>query len=198
MSNQAKEITEELRNAAIDEINAARTAAGLDPIEYADVRNIGNNGYGLGQEFHLTGVVSVQTIEVNGKKAVYPALETEEGIWLSLARLMGLTSLKGYLTEGSVENWAREKRNSEPVVTTIAAEVSEDFDFDATWKPQSRDLYTEYAILKNKPEIIRDKTATYKGIVVHQLTAKKDSKDAENGWKKGDKRAMTAQMWTIE
>ena len=65
------------------------------------VRNVGNNGYVIGQQFELDGSFGVEEIK-NGDKTTgaYFACGTRQGVKLSLASLMGLTSLRGYMLSG--------------------------------------------------------------------------------------------------
>lgn len=196
-----KEINESVKKEFLNSLNAARTAAGLAIIADNEKRNIGNNGYTLGQSFIATGKIEPVTVDINGRKSVYIGVECENGVMLSLQRLMNISSLKGYSTTEMAINQTREKlsENSPVTETEVKPEVIENFDFADVWQPETRDLYDEAAYLVEHPEVLKGKKITYLGTVVRQLVAKKDSnRDNFELYLKGDKRAMSAPLFSIE
>lgn len=156
---------------------------------------IGNNGYTLGQQFHSTGMKVIDT-EINGKKSVYVAVTTEEGVDLSVKSLMGLSSLSGYELSGSFESESREA--GKKVVTQIKAEVVDNFDFEQVFQPSCRQLL-DFIAEADEQSLFDGKTITYLGKVVRPYEAKKDSPATSfEVYKKGDKRAMAVKLWSIE
>ena len=192
-----KEIDLDVKKSLLDELNNAYTEVGSDhdKVEMDTKRNVGNNGYTLGQTFTLTGKLKVVTSKE--LKSAYLALETEEGLDLSLQRVMGISSMKGYSTTEAAINVVRPTKTANPIEETVTPEVANDFKFEDCWQPETRDLYDMAAIIRANAADYKGRIAEYKGVVVRQIEAKKDSKQATNGWKKGDKRAMTAQMWVL-
>lgn len=155
---------------------------------------VGNNGYTLGQQFHSTGMKLVET-EINGKKSVYVAVTTEEGIDLSIKSLMGVSSLSGYETAGEFESESREA--GKKVVTKIKAEVVDNFDFEQCFQPSCRQLL-DFIAEAEENSFFEGKIITYLGKVVRPYEAKKDSPATSfEVYKKGDKRAMTVKLWSV-
>lgn len=195
-----RSIDSNVKKSLIDAQNAARQAAGLELLEENATRAVGNNGMAIGQEIELTGVINpaVPVKNAEGKViAVYIGLETADGNYLSLQSLMGLSSLRGYSTTDSAINETRAKASkSSPVKSeTIKPEVIDDFDFDKMWKPECRDLYDMAALIKAEPALVKGNWQ-YCGVVVRQITAKKDaSAKSFEKYCAEDKRAMTAKMW---
>lgn len=195
-----KEVDANVKQSMLDELNNAYTEVGSDhdKVEMDTKRSVGNNGYTIDQTFTLTGKIKVEkSAEL---KSAWYALETEEGTNLSLQSLMGISSMKNYLTDKAVKNVTRPTKNcqdKDAKSEDVYPEVSKSFVFESCWKPETRDLYDMAAIIRANPEEYKGRIATYRGIVVRQIYAKKDSKQASNGWKKGDPRAMTAQMWEL-
>lgn len=156
---------------------------------------VGNNGYTLGQQFHSTGMKLVEA-EINGKKSVYVAVTTEEGIDLSIKSLMGVSSLSGYETTGEFESESREA--GKKVVTKIKAEVVDNFDFEQCFQPSCRQLL-DFIAEAEENSFFEGKTITYLGKVVRPYEAKKDSPATSfEAYKKGDKRAMAVKLWSVE
>lgn len=156
---------------------------------------VGNNGYTLGQQFHSTGMKLVE-MEINGKKTVYVAVTTKEGIDLSIKSLMGVSSLSGYETTGEFESESREA--GKKVVTKIKAEVVDDFDFEQCFQPSCRQLLDFIAEVEENA-FFEGKTITYLGKVVRPYEARLDSPSTSfETYKKGDKRAMAVKLWSVE
>lgn len=191
-----KEIDKNLKNELINELNTAYQNVGSDQAVTTDTKRIvGNNGYTLNQEFTLTGKLEV--VESRELTTAYLGLETEEGAYLSLQRMMGISSMKGYSATEKAINTTRETRSSEPIEEEVFPEISTEFLFEKCWRPESRDLYDMATLIRQDPEKYKGKKLTYWGTLVRQIRAKKDSKQSNNGWKQGDLRAMIAQMWKM-
>lgn len=192
-----EKINAQIKSDLMKEINAARTAAGLEVIAEDAKRSVGTNGYTLGQSWTLKGTVSITTTEINGNKSVYIGLDTVEGQTLSLQRLMGISSLKGYKTEGTFENHYLD--GSKDKFDEITAEVIDGFDFADAWQPEERDLYDMAAIIKAHPQEYANKKVTYLGIVVRPFKARTDS-SANNfqKYKAGTQRAMSAPLFSLK
>ena len=189
-----------VKQQVMDAYNAGREQAGMDRVDDNATRSVGNNGMALGQEVVLTGVLNpaVPVKNAEGKTtAVFIGLETEDGGYLSLQSVMGLSSLRGYSTTEPAINESRAKASkSSPVKSeTIKPEVIEDFDFDKMWKPETRDLYDMAALIMADKTIVQGRWQ-YCGVVVRQIEAKKNSSEkAFEHYCAEDKRAMTAKMW---
>lgn len=196
-----KEINEEIKKECMNTLNAALKAAGKEEIteEQAAAKNVGNNGYSLGQQFHTTGKVGPVTTTINGTKSVYIGVETKEGIHLSLQKLMNISSMRGFSTTEKAINETRKSKNAQEVeAKEVTPEIIEEFDFAEVFQPETRNLYDFYAYcVENK--VFLNKTITYLGTVVRQLEAKKDSPAGNfELYKKGDKRAMSAPLFKVE
>lgn len=196
MRSVDNKVKEQLMNA----YNEGRKQAGMEAVDANATRTVGNNGMAIGQEVELTGVLNpaVPVKNAEGKTtAVFIGLEAIDGSFHSLQSIMGISSLRGYSTTEPAINESRAKASKQsPVkVETIKPEVTDDFDFDQMWKPETRDLYDMAALIMADPSIVKGKWQ-YCGIVVRQITAKKDaSASAFEKYCAEDKRAMTAKMW---
>lgn len=196
MRSVDNKVKEQLMNA----YNEGRKQAGMEAVDANATRTVGNNGMAVGQEIELTGVLNpaVPVKNAEGKTtAVFIGLETADGSFLSLQSMMGLSSMRGYSTTESAINESRAKASKQSPVKaeTVKPEVTDDFDFDQMWKPETRDLYDMAALIMADPSIVKGRWQ-YCGIVVRQITAKKDaSASAFEKYCADDKRAMTAKMW---
>ena len=156
---------------------------------------IGNNGYVIGQQFELTGIVdTVPVTDADGKPTeVYTGIETTTGQWLSLKSLMGLSSLRGYVLDGTMTDTQKNEHFAK-----VADDVTEQF---IGWPDcPTRDLYDLTARIEAGEVNMKGKTVTYKGQVYRPFTAKKGGqKDFLSGLviKKGDQRAQDAKLWEI-
>lgn len=159
-------------------------------------RTVGNNGYVLGQEFTLTGDIAVKENEINGTKQTYLVLPTEEGVELSLMSLMGVSSLKGYDLENEVT--IEYKVKNEKKSRTVKSDLIADFDFEQVWKPASR-VFLELADMIHSGDIdLKGKTATYLGVAVKPITAKKKGESNGEKFEESYSRAIETRLWSIE
>lgn len=181
-------------------LNAYKEAKGT---EYDTTKKAGNNGYSLGQQFVLTGAVKTAKVtQPDGTvSAVYIALETKEGVDLSLQSIMGLSSMRGYEKSGSYPNEFHLKSDKDKVLADqVAAEVVDGFDFEDTYKPVTREIL-KFAAFAKENEIFKGKTATFLGTVVRPYVSKKettDISDSKKVIKPGYKRAQTAKLWSVK
>lgn len=195
-----RSVDNNVKKQLIDAYNAGRTQAGMEVVEADATRIVGNNGMAVGQEIELTGTLNpaVPVKNAEGKTtAVFIGLETTEGNFLSLQSMMGISSMRGYSeTEPAVNETRVKATKQSPVKSeTIKPEVTEDFDFDQMWKPETRDLYDMAALIMADPSIVQGKWQ-YCGVLVRQITAKKDATARSfEKYCEGDKRAMSAKMW---
>lgn len=164
-------------------------------VDLEKAKIIGNNGYVLGQQFELTGVVdTVPVTDADGKPTeVYIGLETTTGQWLSLKALMGLSSLRDYVLDGTMTDAQKNEHFAK-----VADDVTEQF---IGWPDcPTRDLYDLTARIEAGEVNMKGKTVTYKGQVYRPFLAKKGGqKDFLSGLviKKGDQRAQDAKLWEI-
>ena len=150
------------------------------------VRNVGNNGYVIGQQFELDGTFGVEEIK-NGNKTTgcYFACGTKQGVKLSLASLMGLSSLNGYKLEGEDtaylepigENGPTDKQKADSIKYT--AKVADDVDdtFIGWEDCPTRDIYDLVVRIENEQVKLEGMTVEYKGQVIRGWDAKKGGDD---------------------
>lgn len=193
--DKTKDFTKE---SIVNDVNEARKALGLSELTKAQIqRTTGQNGIAVGQTVKFTGNVNLAVpVEVNDKiTGSFIGVELDNGLHISLNRLMGISSMQGYATEGTFENVHRE--GSKIVTNEVKAEVIEDFSFDDVFQPSSRNLF-EFAAHVKSTNFFAGKQATLIGKVVREFPAKNDSPAGSfESYKKGDKRAMTATLWRV-
>ena len=153
------------------------------------VRNVGNNGYVIGQQFELDGSFGVEEIK-NGDKVTgaYFACGTRQGVKLSLASLMGLTSLRGYKLSGEDTSYCA-KINGEPTEAQLkdsvkyTAQVADDVDetFVGWADCPTRDIYDLVVRIENEQVQLDGITVEYKGQVIRGWDAKKKGDDIVTG-----------------
>ena len=155
------------------------------------VRNVGNNGYVIGQQFELDGTFGVEEIK-NGDKVTgaYFACGTRQGVKLSLASLMGLTSLRGYKLSGEDTSYCA-KINGEPTEAQLkdsvkyTAQVADDVDetFVGWADCPTRDIYDLVVRIENEQFKLEGISVEYKGQVIRGWEAKKTGDDIVVGKK---------------
>ena len=155
------------------------------------VRNVGNNGYVIGQQFELDGSFGVEEIK-NGDKTTgaYFACGTRQGVKLSLASLMGLTSLRGYKLSGEDTSYCA-KITGEPTEAQLkdsvkyTAQVADDVDetFVGWADCPTRDIYDLVVRIENEQFSLNGITVEYKGQVIRGWEAKKGGDDIVVGKK---------------
>ena len=155
------------------------------------VRNVGNNGYVIGQQFELDGSFGVEEIK-NGDKTTgaYFACGTRQGVKLSLASLMGLTSLRGYMLSGEDTSYCA-KINGEPTEAQLkdsvkyTAKVADDVDetFVGWADCPTRDIYDLVVRIENEQFNLDGIAVEYKGQVIRGWEAKKTGDDIVVGKK---------------
>lgn len=181
-------------------LNETRELFGDDRAKKLSERTVGNNGYNLGQQFTLTGKIENQkTKDGDGNvTAIYPALETAEGTWLSIGGLMGVSSLKGYLKDGEQGKHEWLDEDGEKQVKTLQNELVANFDFGKVFNPPTRHLLTFVNMLAKGEYQIAGKKITYLGQVHRQFTAKKDGESFGESWEKGFSRCASVRLWAIK
>lgn len=155
------------------------------------VRNVGNNGYVIGQQFELDGSFGVEEIK-NGDKVTgaYFACGTRQGVKLSLASLMGLTSLRGYTLSGEDTSFLA-KITGEPTEAQLkdsvkyTAKVADDVDetFVGWADCPTRDIYDLVVRIENEQFSLNGITVEYKGQAIRGWDAKKGGDDIVVGKK---------------
>ena len=155
------------------------------------VRNVGNNGYVIGQQFELDGTFGVEEIK-NGDKVTgaYFACGTRQGVKLSLASLMGLTSLRGYTLSGEDTSYLA-KITGEPTEAQLkdsvkyTAKVADDVDetFVGWADCPTRDIYDLVVRIENEQFSLDGITVEYKGQAIRGWDAKKGGDDIVVGKK---------------
>lgn len=198
--NVEKRATQENCDLVNELLNETRELFGDDRAKKLSERTVGNNGYNLGQTFTFTGKIENQkTKDANGNvTAIYPALETAEGVWLSVGSLMGISSLKGYLRDGEQGKHEWLDEDGEKQEKILQNEVVQNFDFGKVFNPPTRHLLTFVNMLAKGEYPIAGKKATYLGQVHRQFTAKKDGEAFNESWEKGFTRCASVRLWAIK
>jgi hypothetical protein len=155
-----------------------------------NVRNVGNNGYVIGQQFELDGTFDVEEIK-NGNKTTgaFFACGTKQGVKLSLASLMGLSSLNGYVLKGEDvaylepigEDGPTDKQKADSVKFTakVADDVDETF---IGWEDcPTRDIYDLVVRIENEDVKLEGIPVEFKGTVIRGWDAKKKGEDITTG-----------------
>lgn len=190
----AKEVTKEAIEKKRAEVVAnLASARGVEVAELKD-KYIGNNGFAAGQEVEFTGVVDI--IKSEGITPYYGAFLTN-GSNVSVQSLMGISSLKGYKTEGEHENTikASNRENNRPAVTEkVTAYVCDDFAFSEVTQPHTRELY-EFVAWLQETEYLKGRKGRFLGQVVRPFPAKKAGKMGDQSWNKDDQRCQVAKLW---
>lgn len=164
--------------------------------EYKEKR-IGTNGYTVGQEFILTGEVKFKTEEFNGKASIYWYLPADQGrTELSLATLMGVSSLKGY-TNGVIVEYLDEEEQKATRNVSSDIDVTK-FDFKQVWQPQTRNLLELVDYIMNNPEYLKGKKVKFLGTATKPFRAKETKTDL-NGEKfaQGYTRCIETKLWSV-
>ena len=198
-----KESSEKLKKYA--QIRKNADGAWVDDTK--NVRNVGNNGYTIGQTFELDGTLEVEEIK-NGTETTgaFFACGTKQGVKLSLASLMGLSSLNGYTLEGEdtaymepFEGEPNDKQKKESV--TYKAHVAEDVnDRFIGWEEcPTRDIYDLVVRIENEQVRLAGIQVEYKGQVIRGWDAKKAGKDLNSNkqYKAGAHRVTRQHLFKV-
>lgn len=168
------------------------------PIDVTKERIVGRNGYFLGQQFHLTGEIYPALVkDADGKETgVYLALKTKENVDLSLAALMGVTSLRGYILEGTIKD-SKDTEFTAEVTDKVKTQAAKNNAFNG-WNIPTRDLYKMAAMISDDASLVKDKVATFEGIALRTIKRRQDTTDF-NGveWKVGDTSVITQRLWSV-
>ena len=186
-----------LENESIQKFMAAYKSCHTDEqVKNLEERTVGNNGYAVGQKFTLTGEADWKENTINGVKQVYWVLLTNEGAELSLQSLMGISSLKNYVLEGTVEVDYLDGKNVK--TRTVAAEVMDGVTVDDLWMPKSRHFLTEVQNILEGVENLKNRTVTFLGTAVRPIVAKKAGEQNGEKYAAGARRAIETRLWSVE
>ena len=175
------------------------------PVNVNQAHIVGRNGYYLGQQFHATGEVYPAPINDNDGKqvGVYLALKTTEGQDISLAAVMGVTSLRGYTLEGTLKEQragADEKDLNEftaEVTDKVKTQAAKNNQFNG-WDIPTRDLYKLAAMIEADANLIKGKTITFEGIALRPIRRRKKDTDFNNiEWNAGDVSIIPQRLWSV-
>jgi hypothetical protein len=143
-------------------------------------------------------------VDADGKKTgVFLALKTKEGTDLSLAALMGVTSLRGYTLDGTLKE---ERKGAAPEdLNEFTAEVSDAVKAQAAknnqfngWAIPTRDLYKLAAMIEANPELVANKVAKFEGIALRAIKRRQDTTDFNNvDWHGGDTSIISQRLWSV-
>lgn len=158
-------------------------------------RNVGNNGYTLGQQFTFTGEIKVKENTINGVKQTYIVLPTEEGTELSLMAIMGVSSLKGYDLENAVT--IEYKNGTRKDSRTTKSDLIEGFEFGQVWQPKTRNFLELAGMIAEGAIQLKGVVATYLGVAVKPITAKKAGESNGEKFDKDYKRAIETRLWSL-
>lgn len=159
-------------------------------------RVVGNNGFVLGQTFTLTGEIKTASREINGTTQVYIILPTKEGTELSLMSLMGVSSLKGYIANGSAVA-VEFDANGEKKTREVKSELVQNFNFDYVWKPASRNLLELAGMIAEGDVVLANKKVTFLGTAVKPFNAKSSGEQNGESYSEGYTRAIETKLWKI-
>lgn len=164
-------------------------------IDVNAVRNVGNNGYNLGQQFTLTGAIEVVDIlDPNDNKTVtgcYLGLPTVEGPKLSLAALMGVSTLRGYILDGTI----KDSHDAEFTAETTADAKKPNF---KCWDLKDRNIYALAKKIREDSAWLQNKKVTFHGIALRTITRRQDTTDFNNvDWKAGEKSVIQQRLWSV-
>lgn len=166
-------------------------------------RTIGNNGYNLGQQFTLTGAIEIVEIKNDPNDAkkvtgVYLGLPTEEGPKLSLAALMGVSTLRGYILEGSVTEQRAGAAENE--LRTFTAETTADAKKPTfrCWNLKDRNIYALAKQIRENPDMLKAKKVTFHGVALRTIVRRSDTEDF-NGvqWHANDVSVIQQRLWSV-
>ena len=175
------------------------------PVNVLQEHIVGRNGYYLGQQFHATGVVYPAPIknDKGEQTGVYLALTTTEGVDISLAAVMGVTSLRGYTLEGTLKEYRAgvdEKDLNEftaEVTDKVKTQAAKNNQFNG-WDIPTRDLYKLAAMIEADANLIKGKTITFEGIALRPIRRRKTDTDFNNiEWKAGDLSIIPQRLWSV-
>ena len=199
-------------NNTINEINKFRTENNSKRgilTEREINSNVGSNGQALGDEITFTGEIDLSVPFKNDKGEVistYIGAKTTTGIWFSVRRMMGISSMKGYFTEGEFPHETGKRKfkakNSEELDASYAcamvkAEVVDDFDFSDVYQPEDRNLY-RFATMLKATNALKDVTIKYLGSVVKPYKAKSPNPPtAFEFWFEDAQRVMETPLYAI-
>ena len=160
-------------------------------------RRVGCNGYTLGQKFILTGEIKTKISEIDGVKYVYIVLSTKEGIDLSLASLMGVSSLKGYVLDNDVEIQFLGDDNM-IMTRKVQSYLIKDFDFAQVWQPPTRNYLDLAAKIAEGDLNLVNAKVTYLGIAVKPFKTKKRGMHSGEEFDVGFQRVIETHLWSLE
>lgn len=160
-------------------------------------RMVGCNGYALGQKFILTGEIRTKISEIDGVKYVYIVLSTKEGVDLSLASLMGVSSLKGYVLDNDVEIQFLSENNS-IATRKERSYLIKDFDFAQVWQPPTRNYLDLATMIAEGDLSLINAKVTYLGVVVKPFKAKKRGVSRGEEFDIGFQRVIENHLWSLE
>jgi hypothetical protein len=171
--------------------------------------SVGSNGQALGDEITFTGEIDLAVPFKNDKGEVistYIGAKTTTGTWFSIRRMMGISSMKGYFTEGTFPHETGKKKfktqGSEDFdasynVVNVKAEVVEGFDFSDVYQPEDRNLY-RFATMLKATNALQGVTIKYLGSVVKPYRAKSaNPPEAFETWFKDAQRVMETPLYAI-
>ena len=165
--------------------------------EYKEKR-IGTNGYQVGQEFVLTGEVKFKTDNFNGKASIYWYLPADQGrTELSLATIMGVSSLKGYTNGVTVEYI---NKDDEKATRNVPSDIKvETFDFKQVWQPQCRNLLELVDYIMKNPNYLKGKKVKFLGTATKPFRAKESGTDLSGErFAEGDTRCIETKLWSVK
>ena len=175
------------------------------PVNVNNAHIVGRNGYYLGQQFHATGEVWAAPIrnDKDEQTGVYLALKTKEGVDISLAAVMGVTSLRGYTLEGTLKEYRAgvdEKDLNEftaEVTDKVKTQAAKNNQFNG-WDIPTRDLYKLAAMIEADASLIKDKTITFEGSALRPIRRRKKDTDFNNiEWNAGDLSIIPQRLWSV-
>lgn len=165
-------------------------------------RVVGNNGYQLGVTYTLTGAIVVKTSKINGVAQTAIVLPTEEGVELSLANLMSVSSLKGYDLSGNdltIEYYeVTDKKQTTLKTRTTRTELVANFDFENVWQPPTRNFLNLAGQIADGTYDVTGKKVTFLGTACKPFKAKSAGEMGTETWKAENMRVIESKLWSLE
>lgn len=162
-------------------------------------QNVGSNGMKLGDVITFTGEIdfNVPVTDAKGKiTSTYIGGKLDNGTYFSIKKLMGISSMRGYITTGELPHTTG-KTEKDAKVVNIKAEVVEDFDFDNVFQPEDRNLF-RFATMLKATNALENVSFRYVGTVIKGYEAKdKNPPEAFENWFAGAKRVMQSALFEL-
>lgn len=204
----ADAISEEKLNSFVTKYNKVRKEAGGteltdEQIKKMKTRRTGDTGRAVGSSYTLTGEIDFahKIVDDSGETlSTYEAIKTEDGEWISITQLLGISSLSGYTLSGKETYVSREKANKKypEIPQEVVCETVENLSIEDVWQPPTRIKLVFLAMLSENPDLLKGVKATFLGTIAKPFKARKDSPSFGDQYIAGDRRVIIAKLWNLK